>query len=140
MAFDKNVSVKPIKFGSTDVTFDERGSSFLAMRRIQWCKDGDEPDESKARLELRKWIVDKDGTELANKGFSFLTDDGPHELARVLVKEGFGKTDKILEELVKRDDFKDAVNNFGKEEDIESGDDYFDMRQLLTNLDVEDED
>jgi len=136
MAFDKNISVKPIKFGTTDVTFDERGSSFLAMRRIQWCKDGDEPDESKARLELRKWIVDKDGSELANKGFSFLTDDGPHELAKALVKEGFGKTGEILGELVKRDDFKDAVNNFGKDEEDGSDEDYFDMRQLLTNLDV----
>jgi hypothetical protein len=138
MAFDKNVSVKPIKFGTIDYTFDERGSSFLALRQIQWCKEGDEPDESKSKLELRKWMVDKDGNEIANKGFSFLTDDGPHELAKILVQQGYGKTKDILTELVKREDFKNSVENFGKEEDSGNGD-FFDIRELLQNLEIDEE-
>lgn len=138
MAFDKSAQVKPVKFGNIDVTFDERGSSFLALRRIQWCKEGETPDEEKSKLELRKWMVDKDGEEIANKGFSFLTEDGPHELARVLVKEGFGKTGEILTELVKRDDFKDSVEHLGQ--DVEDTDgEYFDMRTLLSNIEVDDE-
>ena len=35
MAFDPNVSVRPIKFGDLDATFDEKGSTFLALRQIQ---------------------------------------------------------------------------------------------------------
>ena len=119
----------PQKFG-LDVTFDEKGSQFLALRKVQWVKSGEEPDESKAKLELRKWIIDKDGTEKANKGFSFLTDEGPHELAKALVHEGFGHTKDILNELRTRDDFKDTVEHFNDNED-ESDESYFDIRSLL---------
>lgn len=139
--FNKNNigTIKPIKFGSIDYTFDERGSTFLAMRKVQWLKDNEEPDESKAHLELRKWIVDKDGNEVANKGFSFLTEDGPNELAKVLIKEGYGKTGEILNELVKREDFKDSVENFGKDEENNESGEYFDMRQLLSNIEIDEE-
>lgn len=140
MSFDKTVAVKPIIFGVTDNTFDERGSSFLALRKVQWCKEGEEPDESKSKLELRKWMVDKDGKEIPNKGFSFLTDDGPNELAHLLVREGYGDTKTILTELVKREDFKDSVENFNKSEDTENSDNYFDMRELLKDIEIEDED
>ena len=126
---------KPHVFG-LDVTFDERGSSFLALRKVQWVKSGDEPDESKAKLELRKWMVDKEGVERANKGFSFLTEDGPHELARVLVHEGFGKTKEILSELRTRDDFVEAVNHINENEDSTEGE-YFDIRSLIMEDDTE---
>ena len=134
MAFDPNVSIRPVKFGELDMTFDEKGSTFLAMRMIQWVKDNEEPDESKAHLELRKWRVTNEGEERADKGFSFLTENGPHELAKGLIHEGYGKTKEILEELSTRDDFKDAVEHFGEDEDSTTGE-YFDMRELLKNID-----
>ncbi len=139
MAFDPNVSIRPVKFGSLDMTFDEKGSTFLAMRMIQWVKDNEDPDESKAHLELRKWRVTNEGEERADKGFSFLTENGPHELAKGLIHEGYGKTKEILEELSHRDDFKEAVDHFGEDEDSSDGE-YFDMRELLQNLDVDSED
>lgn len=140
MSFDKSVAIKPIIFGVTDNTFDEKGSSFLALRKVQWLKDGEEPDESKGKFELRKWMVDKDGKEIPNKGFSFLTDNGPSELAHLLVREGYGDTKTILTELVKRQDFKDSVNNFNKSDNTEEFDDYFDMRELLKDIEIEDGD
>lgn len=133
MAFDPNVNVKPIKFDSLDVTFDEKGSTFLAMRKIQWLKDGDEPDEEHAKIELRKWRVLPDGTERADKGFSFLTPDGPGELAKALIHEGFGDTKDILRELRTRDDFKDSVEHINDEEPVGDGE-YFDMRSLMEDL------
>ena len=121
-----------------DVTFDEAGSRFLAMRKVQWVDKakGEEPDESKAKLELRKYIIDKDGNEKANKGFSFLTEEGPHELARVLVHEGYGKTKEILNELRVRSDFVDAAKTLNDNEDSTEGE-YFDIRSLITDNDNE---
>jgi hypothetical protein len=121
-----------------DVTFDEAGSRFLAMRKVQWVDKakGEEPDESKAKLELRKYIIDKDGNEKANKGFSFLTEEGPHELARVLVHEGYGKTKEILNELKVRPDFIDAAKTLNDNEDSTEGE-YFDIRSLIADNDNE---
>ena len=136
MAFDQSVSVKPVKFGDIDATFDEKGSTFLAIRQIQWCKDGEQPDINNSKLELRRWRVQNDGTERADKGFSFLTPEGPHELARVLVHEGFGKTGEILKELRVRDDFKDSVEHINNEDPVGDGE-YFDMRTLMEDIPVE---
>ena len=119
-----------------DVTFDELGSRFLALRKIQWVKKGEEPDESKAKIELRKWMVDKDGSERANKGFSFLTEEGPHELARVLVHEGFGRTKDILKEIRERDDFVESVKTLNEDEESTDGE-YFDIRSLISEDDTE---
>ena len=138
MAFDPNVSFRPIKFGDLDATFDEKGSAFLALRQIQWCKDGEEPDPTRAKLELRKWYVKNDGSERPDKGFSFLTPEGPHELARTLVHEGYGKTSDILKELRVREDFKDSVEHINDEESVGDGE-YFDMRTLMEEIPSEEE-
>ena len=138
MAFDPNISVRPIKFGDLDATFDEKGSTFLALRQIQWCKDGEEPDVTRSKLELRKWRVQKDGSERADRGFSFLTPEGPHELARVLVHEGYGKTGEILNELRVRGDFKESVEHINDDEVVGDGE-YFDMRTLMEELPAEKE-
>ena len=137
MAFDPNVSVRPVKF-DVDATFDEKGSTFLALRQVQWCKDGEEPNIENARLELRKWRVQSDGTERADKGFAFLTPEGPHELARALVHEGYGHTGEILKELRTRDDFKESVEHINDEEPVGDGE-YFDMRSLMEELPEETE-
>lgn len=119
-----------------DVTFDELGSRFLALRRVQWVNKGEEPDISKAKLELRKWLVDKEGNERANKGFSFLTDEGPHELAKVLIHEGYGRTKDILNELRSRDDFIEAAKTINDSEESTEGE-YFDIRSLIADDDTE---
>lgn len=133
MAFD-NTPVSPIKFGDLDVTFDEKGSTFLALRKIQWCKEGETPDETLSRLELRKWRVQSDGSERPDRGFAFLTPEGPHELARILVSEGFGNTKDILNELRVREDFKDAVEHINDDNDSIGDGEYFDMRTLLEEI------
>jgi hypothetical protein len=138
MAFDPNVKITPIKFGGLDETFDEKGSTFLALRKIQWCQEGNEPDETLAHLELRKWRVQNDGTERPDKGFAFLTPEGPHELARVLVHEGYGDTRDILRELRERVDFRESVEHINDEEPVGSGE-YFDLRSMFEESAEEDE-
>lgn len=137
MAFS-NESIKPIFFDNLDAVFDEKGSTFITMRLTQWCKESEEPNREKAKLELRKYRVTPEG-ERADKGFSFLTDEGPHELAKVLVHEGYGHTKDILKELKTREDFKESVTHLFDEDESSDGE-YFDMRDiLLSDNDEEDE-
>lgn len=130
MAFDPNKVIKPILFDNLDAIFDERGSAFLSLRRVQWCEVGVEPDREKSKLEIRKWRITAEG-ERADKGVAFLTEDGPHELAKTLVNLGYGDTKDLLLELKKRDNFKESVEHlFDKEEECSDGE-YFDMRTIM---------
>ena len=123
--------IEPLIFymhDGVDEIFDEKGNVFLAMRKIQWCKEGSEPDPEKAKLELRKWHMKSDG-ETPSKGFSFLTEEGPHELTDVLISNGYGHTKDILELLRDRDDFEESVKSiYGSDKD---DDEYFDPRKAL---------
>ena len=111
-----------------DEIFDEKGNVFLAMRKIQWAKEGAEPDPEKGKLELRKWHMKSEG-ETPGKGFSFLTEEGPHELTDVLISNGYGHTKDILELLRDRDDFEESVKSiYGSDKD---DDEYFDPRKAL---------
>ena len=137
--FNKDRVVKPVLFGNLDAIFDEKGSTFLSMRKVQWVPEGETPDESKAKLELRKWRVTDEG-ERADKGFSFLTEEGPHELAKSLIHEGYGRTNEILKELIHRDDFKESVNHLSDEENVSSDGEFFDMRNILLSANEEEKD
>lgn len=84
--------------------FDEGvGNSFLAMRRLRWSEDG------QFKLDLRKWITNSEGEEIAGKGFSFITEEGPANLVNCLLKHGYGDTRKTLEGIQDREDFVPEV-------------------------------
>jgi len=119
-------------YGDLDMIFDEKGSTFLAMRKVAWFnKDkGIEPSEEKAKLDMRKWTANDNGNDIPLKGFSFLTEEGPHSLTEALVDNGYGKTPKLLNSLKKREDFEESVKHMYDEED-ESGTEYFDARADL---------
>lgn len=142
MAFNSDKIIKPILFDNLDAIFDERGSAFLSLRRVQWCEVGVEPDREKSKLEIRRWRITSEG-ERPDKGVAFLTEDGPHELAKTLVNLGYGDTKDLLLELKKRDNFKESVEHlFDKEEESSDGE-YFDMRTIMLteeeDNDIEDE-
>jgi len=119
-------------YGDLGMIFDEKGSTFLAMRKVAWFnKDkGIEPSEEKAKLDMRKWTANDNGNDIPLKGFSFLTEEGPHSLTEALVDNGYGKTPKLLNSLKKREDFEESVKHMYDEED-ESGTEYFDARADL---------
>lgn len=134
---------EPLKFflhDGIDEVFDERGSSFCALRKVQWAKDGTEADPEKGKLEVRRWMVNSEGMETPYKGMTFLTEDGPHNLAHVLVSMGYGDTKEILNDLRKRDNFKEAVEHMNDDPDAnsDSNGEYFDMRDLLLEDDSKD--
>ena len=120
-------------FEGNDNIFDEKGSTFCALRKVAWWnpdKREDEPTAEEGKWELRKWRANDDGTDTANKGMSFLTEEGPHNLAEMLVEKGFGITKKILSSLKKRDNFRESVEHMYDEEEINS-EEFFDARNEL---------
>lgn len=86
-----------------DYTIDEKGNSYIALRKIKWNGSDSE------KLDLRKYFVNSDGDEVMGKGVSFITEDGPHCLVETLIEQGYGDTKKILELTSKREDFVEAI-------------------------------
>ena len=125
-------------FKDYDVIFDEKGSKYGTIRKVQWVKEGKEPDETKAKIEIRHMVNTPEGEKFA-KGYAFDTDEGPNELTEALVECGFGDTKNILHKLVRRDNFKESVENFNKEDDILDSGEMFDMRDLLLFSEEEDD-
>ena len=85
MEFKFNINPEGI-----DEVFDERGNTVLKISEMSW-------NDRAYKLELRKWVVQSDGTMQPNKGFSFLTDKGPHDLTHILLEKGYGDNQKIKE-------------------------------------------
>lgn len=118
--------------------FDEATGSntFLALRKLKWN------DEGEYKLDIRKWYTNSDGEEVAGKGVSFMTEDGPNNLINALMRHGYGDTRGIIDSIKDREDFlpnvKRVINNMGVDLDsIESGEEsldtlYFDPKTLLS--------
>lgn len=136
---DREVSIEYKVFKDFGIQFDEKNNSFGTIRVAQWYKADTEPDESKAKLEIRKFSEGPNG-EKALKGYTFSTPEGPHELTEAMVKIGYGDTKKLLKELSAREDFKESVENINvDDEDNSDGGEMFDMRSLLLGIESDDE-
>ena len=134
--FNKDIVVKPFIFlNDMNEVIEEKGNQYTAIRKVQWIKEGDEPDESKGKIEVRRWIIQKDGTEQANKGVVFMTEDGPNQLAEILVRNNYGDTKNIVKSLLKRDNFKETIQNLDNNDIDSDNGDYFDMRDMLLSYD-----
>lgn len=120
-----------------DHVFDEKGNTFLALRKIQWG------ESTNAKLDIRKWYVNSDGVETCGKGVSFITEEGPHELTRVLCEQGYGHTEEILDSIKSREDFMPSLsrvldNGQMNELNIEEADsNYYDPTEALFGNDME---
>ena len=138
--FNKDVVIKPFIFlNDINEIVEERGNQYTAIRKVQWIKEGEDPDPDKGKLEIRKWMIQKDGTEQANKGVVFMTEDAPNQLAEILVKNNYGDTKSLVKSLLKRENFKDSIQNLDKDEDLSNNGEYFDMRDMLLSYEeVED--
>ena len=141
MAFNNNVDLCYKVFKDFNILFDEKAGSFGAVRLSQWYKKGTEPDENKAKYEIRKFSIDKDGvTEIPNKGVSISSKEAMDDLTDGLVDKNFGNTRNILKSVSKRDDFKDTLNNINNDPDDNSDGELFDMRNLLLNIEPDNDD
>ena len=135
MAFKK--STEPISYtikeNGVQELIEEKNNMTLFLQEVGW--NGNE-----AKLELRKWIVkEKDLT--THKGVSFMTIEGPTNLANALVKNGYGDTETILDHLKNREDFETALTKvIGKKNVVKAKntkvdineDEYFDPNEMFT--------
>jgi len=117
---------------------EEKGNQFIRFSEIAFGTNGKDEDgnpeeipEEKFKYDIRKWTNDAENNEKMLKGVQFLSKDGPHELCHVLVEEGFGNTEKILNGIKVRDDFPDAVRASYGEKAANADDETFDLRDLL---------
>ncbi len=76
-----------------DYTIDEKGNTFIALRKIDWGNKGE------YKLDLRKYYASESG-ETMSKGVSFMTEDGPDELAKVLIETGYGDDAEIANTII----------------------------------------
>ena len=113
-----------------DEVIDERNNTVIMLRRVAWG------DRDFGRPEIRKWHL-SEGKERADKGVTFLTDDGPANLAKTLIRKGFGETKELLEVLKERDNFDNAlIDVIGKKKvkdakEKEATEVYYDPREVL---------
>ena len=89
------------------------GNSFIALRKLRWNEN------ATFRLDIRKWYTNSQGEEIAGKGVSFMTDEGPANLIECLLKNGYGDTRKTLAGLQDRPDFLPAVKEIIVEKKID---------------------
>ena len=82
-----------------EVIDETPGNSFIALRKLRWSAGSD------FKLDIRKWFVNADGTEVAGKGVAFVTEEGPDNLINALLRHGYGNTRKTLDGIKDRDDF-----------------------------------
>mgnify|MGYP003594555111 CR=1 FL=1 len=87
--------------GDIDELIDEKGNTVVLMRKLAWGSGNE-------KLEIRKWHIDTD-KEIPSKGVTFLTDEGPHTLAKVLLEKNYGHTEECVRALAKRDDFDECL-------------------------------
>lgn len=126
-------------FKDFNIPFDEKGTTCGTVRLVQWVKAGSEPDESKAKIEIRK-VYTSSAEEKVGKGYTFSTPEGPGELICGLIDAGFGDTKEILRTVRNRADFMEAATTINDETE-ESGDgEIFDMRDLLLGIEDSEED
>lgn len=127
-------------FEDYNIPFDEKGASCGTVRKVQWVKEGNEPDENKAKIEIRKMYINSEG-EKNGKGYTFSTPDGPSELVVGLINAGFGETKEILKSVRKREDFIKAAETINDDNESSGNGELFDMRDLLLpKTDIEEED
>lgn len=129
MAFKKNGEFK-YSFRGINRIVEERGNQFIRFAQIAWKGEDEECEPNEIKYDLRKYTTDSDGKERMLKGVSFLSEEGPTELTHILLEEGFGKTESVIDIIKNRQDFKDAVEaSYGIHTDTNDG--TFDLRDII---------
>lgn len=126
---DKKSDPYSYTVGDLDEVVDEKGNTAVMLRELSW---GDGPK----KIEIRKWFLSENG-EKPSKGVTFCTEEGPGNLAKALIRNGFGKTPELLDSMKDREDFEQSlINTIGiqkvkKAKETESDEEFFDPREAF---------
>lgn len=112
-----------------DHIIEEKGNAFIALRKLSW-------GSGEPKYDIRKWYNTSDGTR-PNRGVG-LSEEGINELTSILLSQGFGETEEILEAIKDREDFDKCYNKVIKGIVYEDSDEtFYDPREVLFNDDGE---
>ena len=114
-------------------TIENKKNAHIALRMVKWF----DKDPS---LDLRVWFKGVD-EETPSKGFTFSTQEGPHNLTEKMVELGYGDTQKLKGMLDDRE--KNPVippTELGIPEEEMEGLYLNDGKEYLENKDEEDDD
>ena len=75
-----------------DYVLEERANTFIALRKIKWGS------QTESKLDIRKYRATEEG-EMIMKGCS-ITDEGAHELTKILVEQGYGLDKEIYDAII----------------------------------------
>lgn len=89
--------------GINEVIDELSASSYLALREVRW-NDGDD-----YKLDLRRYFVKQDDTEMPGKGTSIAN---PNKLTEVLVQHGFGNAEAMIGSLDERDELLSGLGRY----------------------------
>lgn len=107
--FSKNTEFSYEIDPSFDFVIDEKANKFIALRKIKWGSS----DEYK--LDLRNYVSNEDGERML-KGCTFISEETGHELANVLIREGYGHAEDITNDIIenRRDIYLSMANHFNE--------------------------
>lgn len=109
MALKKDKELHQVIVDGVDILVEEGNNTSINLRKVYWEDIKNPKEDPKAKFELRKYTINKDGDEVAGKGVTFLSEDGPDLLVETLIEAGFGRTENILRCVSKRPDAEEIV-------------------------------
>lgn len=74
-----------------DFVLEEKANTYMSLRKIKWGESAD------FKLDLRKYQTTESGDERMLKGCTFISNEGAHELTKVLLEQGYGYTEDIVD-------------------------------------------
>lgn len=99
------------KLGELSEVLEEKNNTFKALRRVSF---NGRPEQ----IDIRGWYVNGDGKEIMGKGVQ-LSDEGANNLVTFMVREKYGETKEILNELKKREDFIPSLSDILSHKELE---------------------
>ena len=123
MARDNSKEITMDKDPEFDYIIEESGNTSINLRRVSW-------NGRPYKLDLRKWSYQEAGVERAMKGIS-LTEAGGHELAGVLVEQGYGDTRRLINAVKTREDYDGSLGEVVEESDEDGESGYYDPSEIF---------
>ena len=101
---DKDIQYSYNADGVNEVIDELSATSFLALREVKWSDE-----DSDYKLDLRRYFIKQDGTEMPGKGTAI---GNPDTLAEALINNIYGSTKNIISSIATRDDYISSMGQY----------------------------
>lgn len=101
---DKDIQYSYNADGVNEVIDELSATSFLALREVKWSDE-----DSDYKLDLRRYFIKQDGTEMPGKGTAI---GNPDTLAEALINNLYGSTKNIISSIATRDDYMSSMGQY----------------------------